>query len=310
MASRADKFFEGGQIKLLFKNILRKVFLEDWLMKLVALVITFALWVGVTGLSQPAVQRMNGIPLDPRYSENVDVTTTVDEVNIVISGDRRKIDQIERSGLVASLDLTNVPPGDRVVHLTPDTILLPLPNGIKIDEITPRQITVKIEPLEVREVPVSPVTSGQVAEGFEVYEQTVNPPRMQVRGPANLVRPLAMVTTEKIDLAGRNADFTARQVPVNLSNAAKITPLEPLVDVSFRIGEKRVERSFSVPVKDDPKRKVSVVLYGGRSLFEGVKPEDISVEIVKNADGTERPLVTLPSRLADQVEIRKPKAER
>src|SRR5688572_12730959 len=122
MASRAEKFFESQQLKLYFKNILRKVFLEDWLMKLVALVITFALWVGVTGLSQPAVQRMNGIPLALRYSENVDVTSTVEELNIVISGDKRNIDQIKKDDLIVSLDLTGVPPGDRVVQLTPDTI--------------------------------------------------------------------------------------------------------------------------------------------------------------------------------------------
>jgi YbbR domain-containing protein len=310
MAASAEKFFEGQQLKLYFKNILRKVFLEDWLMKLVALVITFALWVGVTGLSQPAVQRMNGIPLALRYSENVDVTSPVEELNIVISGDKRKIDQINKNDLIVSLDLTNEQPGDKVVQLTPSTISLPLPNGIKIDEITPRQITVKIEPLEVKEVPVNPVTSGQVAEGFEIYGQTVNPPRIHVRGPANLVRPLAMVTTDKIDLTNKNADFTARQVSINLSNSAKITPLESVVDVSFRIGERRVERSFSVPVRDDPKRKVNVVLYGGRSLFDNLKPENLEVEMVKDGAGNERPTVTLPPQLVDRVEIRRPRADR
>lgn len=309
MASNAENFFESQQLKLYFKNILRKVFLEDWLMKLVALIITFALWVGVTGLSQPAVQRMNGIPLALRYSENVDVTSPIEELNIVISGDKRKIDQINKNDLIISLDLTGEQPGDKVVLLTPNTVSLPLPNGIKIDEISPRQITVKIEPLEVREVPVNAVTFGQIAEGFEVYGQAVNPAKIRVRGPANLVRPLAMVTTDKIDLTGKNADFTARQIAINITNAAKVIPLEPLVDVSFRIGERRIERSFSVPVEGDPKRKVNVVLYGGRSLFEGVKPEDLSVEMVADGHGGERPAVTLPPRLADQVEIRKPKAE-
>lgn len=310
MASNAEKFFESRQLKLYFINILRKVFLEDWLMKLVALVITFALWVGVTGLSQPAVQRMNGIPLALRYAENVDVTSPIEELNIVISGDKRKIDQINKNDLIVSLDLTNEQPGDKVVQLTPSTISLPLPNGIKIDEISPRQITVKIEPLEVKEVPVNAVNAGQVAEGFEVYEQTVNPARIHVRGPANLVRPLAMVTTDKIDLTGKNTDFTARQISVNISNAAKVTPLEPLVDVSFRIGEKRIERSFSVPVSGDPKRKVNVVLYGGRSLFENVKAEDLTVEMEKDGTGAERPTVTLPPQLVDQVEIRKPRSDR
>ena len=309
MASRTEKRLEGQQVGLFIKNILRKVFLEDWLMKLMALIITFALWMGVTGLSQPAVQRMNGIPLALRYSENVDATSTVEELDVVISGDKRKIDQISKNDLIISLDLTGVPPGDRVVQLTPGTISLPLPNGIKIDEITPGQITVKIEPLEVKEVPVNPVTTGQVAEGYEIYGQSVDPAKVRVRGPANLVRPLAMVTTEKIDLTGKNADFTANQIPVTISNAGKLTPLDPLVSVSFRIGEKRIEKAFSVPVAGDTKRKVNVVLYGGKSLLEHLKPEELSVEMTKDANGTERPSVNLPSSLVDKVEIRRPRAE-
>lgn len=276
-------------------------------MKLAALVITFALWIGVTGLSQPAVQRMNGIRLDPLYAENVDVSTATDQINIVISGDRRKIDQIQRNSLVASLDLTDVPPGDRVVQLTPETISIALPNGIKVEEITPRQISVKIEPLETKEVSVSPVTTGQPVDGFEIYSETVNPEKVTVRGPANIVRALSSVTTEKIDVANKNADFTVHQVSVSVSNA-KSTLLRSVVDVSFRIGEKRIERSFAVPVKGEPKRKVNVVLYGPKSEMETLKPDDIVVEMAKDGSGAERPTVTLPSSLGNEVEIRKPKA--
>ncbi len=276
-------------------------------MKLAALVITFALWIGVTGLSQPAVQRMNGIPLALRYSENVDVSSPIEELNIVVSGDKRKIDQINKNDLIVSLDLTNEPPGDKVIQLTPSTISLLLPNGVKVDEVTPRQITVKIEPLEVKDVPVNPVLSGQPGDGLEIYSQTVNPAKVRVRGPANLIRALSSVSTEKIDVADHNADFTARQVAVNVSNP-KATLLESIVDVSFRIGEKRIERSYSVPVKGDGKRKVTVVLFGPRSELDGIKPDEIIVELAKDGSGAERPTVTLPSSLGNEVEIRKPKA--
>lgn len=307
MVTKADNVIRGRQHKLYFKNILRKVFLEDWLMKLVALVITFALWVGVTGLSTPTVQRMNGIPLTLRFANNVDAATTTQEIDIIISGDKRKIDQINRNDLVVSLDLTDVPPGDRVIQLTPATVSLSLPTGIKLDEIQPRQIAVKLENVEIKEVPVNVVTDGRVPDGFEVYAETVNPQKIRVRGPANLMRALSSVTTDKVDLTNKNADFTARQVSVNVSNP-KAVLLETVVDVSFRIGEKRVERTFQVPVKGDAKRKIAVVLYGPGSLFDEIKPEDITVEVDKDAAGKDTPSVTLPSSLGDAVEIRKPKS--
>lgn len=309
MASGSDNSARGQQQKLYFKNILRKIFLEDWVMKLVALVITFALWVGVTGLSKPTVQRMNGIPLTLRFGNNVDAATTTQEIDIIISGDKRKIDQINRNDLVVSLDLSEVPPGDRVIQLNPDTVSLPLPNGIKLDEIQPRQIAVKLETVEIKEVPVNAVTEGQLPEGFEIYSQAVTPQKVRVRGPANLMRALSSVTTDKVDLAGKTADFIARQVLVNVSNP-KAVLLETLVDVSFRIGEKRVERTFQAQVKGDAKRKVAVVLYGARSLFDEVKGDEILVGIEKDQGGKETYSVTLPSSLDGNVEIRKPKTER
>ena len=311
MVARSEKSLESQQLMLHFKNILRKVFLEDWLMKLVALVITFALWVGVTGLSQPTTQRMSGIPLNIRISNDIGVTNApTQEVDIIVSGDKRKIDQINKNELTMSLDLTGLPAGDRLVRLTPDNVSLALPNGIRLDEIQPASVLVRLEAIEEREVPINVLTDGAVSDGMEVYgPATVNPAKVRVRGPSNLIRSLASVTTDKIDLTNRNADFTAKQISVNVSNP-KIALLESLVDVSFRIGEKRIEKSFSVPVKDDPKRKVNVVLYGGKSLFDNVKPEDLAVDMVRDGAGVERPTVTLPSQLVDRVEIRRPRTDR
>lgn len=307
MTPSDDKFVRRQQQKLYFKNILRKIFLEDWLMKLVALVITFALWVGVTGLSKPTIQRISGVPLTLTLPNNTDVTNTpIQEVDIIISGDKRKIDQIVKNDLIVSLDLADVQPGDRVIQLTPASVSLSLPSGIKLDEIQPRQFAVKLEPVEVKEIPVNVVTDGAPANGFEVYGQTISPPKVRVRGPANLMRALSSVTTDKIDLTDKNADFAARQISVNVSNP-KATLLETLVDVNFRIGEKRIERSYSVPVSGDGKRKINVLLYGGKSLLDGLKPEDITVEMIRDAAGTEKPNVVLPSSLTDSVEIRRPK---
>ena len=307
MPSVADNYVEKQQYKLYFKNILRKVFLEDWLMKVVALVITLALWIGVTGLSKPTQQRMSGIPLTLRFSNNTEVTNSPNqEVDIVISGDKRKIDQINKNDLLVSLDLTDVPPGDRVIQLTPDNVSVSLPTGIKLDEVQPPRIFVKLESVEEKEIPVNTATEGNVPDGMEIYSETITPQKIRVRGPSSFIKSLTSVTTDKIDLTNKGADFTAKQVSVNVSNP-KATPLDTVVDVTFRIGEKRVEKTFVVQAKNDSKRKVTVVLFGGRSLFDGVKAEDLQVEFVKNDAGEEKPQVTLPATLQDKVEVRKPK---
>ena len=309
MPSAADNYVERQQYKLYFKNILRKVFLEDWLMKLVALVITFALWVGVTGLSEPGTRQINGVALTLDYSTNTILTNEpIEKLDIVVSGDKRKLKDIVENTLVITVDLTDVAPGSRVVTLTRDNVSIDLPTGVKWDEIRPNKIAVRLEAVEEKDIAVQAETSGQVADGMEIYSQTITPPKIPVRGPGSFIKALTSVTTDKIDLANKSADFVAKQVPVNVSNP-KATLLETVVDVTFRIGEKRIEKTFVVQAKDDPKRRVTVVLFGGRSLFEGVKADDLQVEFVKNSAGEDTPQVTLPASLQDKVEIRKPKAQ-
>ena len=66
MSSEPREFIDARPNRLFVKHIARKIFLEDWPMKVVALVITLALWLGVTGLSTPTTQRLTGVPLSLR----------------------------------------------------------------------------------------------------------------------------------------------------------------------------------------------------------------------------------------------------
>ena len=285
---------------LFLKHVARKVFLEDWTTKLVALSITLALWIGVTGLSTPTTRRIAEVPLTLSYSNNTEITNSpVQAVSLVISGDRRKVNQITEDNLVVSVDLSDVPPGDRVVQLGPEYVLN-LPLGVKVQEIQPSRIAVRLEAVEEKEVPVMVETQGETAEGFEVYSENVNPARVRVRGPSSYIRGLTSIPTDKVDISGRQADFVARQVPISISNPKATVP-ESVVDVSFRVGEQRIERVFSVTVAGTSKR-AQVVLYGGRSLLEGVSASDIRVEAREDSD---KPLVILPEGLEGRVEVRR-----
>ena len=288
---------------LFFKHIVRKIFFEDWLTKLVALAVTLALWLGVTGLSTPTTTRLTGIPLSLRFSSDAEVTNSpITEIDVIISGDNRKIAQIIKNDLVASVDLTSVLPGDRVVQLTPENVQLQLPLGVRLDEITPSRMAVRLEAVEEKTVPVQVQTTGKTPDGFEVYSQAPNPSRIRVRGPQSVVKSVSEVATENIDLSDHRSDFTARQAPLASSNA-KLTLLETVVDVNFRIGERRIERLFVVPIGDG--RRVSVVLYGPLTLLRDLKPADLQASVSKSENGSDTAQVMLPTELQGVVEIRR-----
>ncbi|MCU1288142.1 MAG: DisA protein [Acidobacteria bacterium] len=301
-----EKFALTEPQQAFFKRLFRKIFIEDWLMKLVALIITLALWLGVSGLRAPITTRLSNVVLQPRISNNMEITNTpVTEVALVVTGDSRKIDQIKPENLIVSFDLTDVEASDMIVHLTPENVNVDLPTGVRLEEIQPNKIAIKLETVEEREIPVKAELEGGLPENLEIFSQTVLPAKVRVRGPSSYIKSLDFVPTEKINLENQQSDFTAKQVSLNVSNP-KATILDTAVDVVFRIGEKRIERIFLVPLKNEiADQKATVILYGPRSILENINPESLQVEMIKNETGNDSLQLNLPAEIQEQVEIRK-----
>jgi YbbR domain-containing protein len=289
------------------RHLFRRLFLEDWLIKVIALFITVALWLGVTGLRAPTTERLRDVTLKSRVSDTIEATDiSVQEVDLLVTGDKRKIDQIKEENLIVVLDLTDVQAGDRTIQITSENVNVELPTGVRLEEVQPNKIAVKLETVTEREIAVKVEIEGTVPENFEVYSKTVAPQKVRVRGPESFIKSLDSVPTEKVNLENRQEDFTAQRIPLNIADS-KVSVLDTnVVDVAFRIGEKRIERLFTVPVQTATEKKTAtVILYGGRSVLESLKADDLRVEIIKNEAGETSLSLSLPPEIQDKFEIRK-----
>lgn len=306
MLSQNDKYIPKEDRQFSISRLLKSIFVDDWLIKLVALIITLALWLGVTGLRTPIPVRFRNVQMSLRFSNEIEaVNSPTQEVNIVVTGDNRKIDQINKNDLIISVDLTSVTAGDQMIQLTPENVNIELPTGVKLTEIQPNRIPVKLENVLERAIPVRTETQGSVAEGFELYGTTVLPNRVNVRGPESYINSLDFVSTERIDLESHNADFTSQQVGLNVINP-KVTLIDTVVDVVFKIGEKRTERLFIVPVQaENNNETATVVLYGARSVLDALKSENLQVESFKTESGENSLRLVIPADIQGKVEIRK-----
>ncbi|CAN5831424.1 CdaR family protein [soil metagenome] len=306
MLLQNGKFTPKEERQFSIRRLFRRVFVDDWIIKAVAVIITFALWLGVTGLRDPIDVRFNSIPMTLRFSNEIEVVNSpIQEVNIVVTGDNRKIKQINKNELIVLVDLTDVKAGEQRIQLTPENVSVELPTGVKLMEIQPNSISVKLENVVEREITVKADTQGSVAEGFEIYNVAVLPGKVRVRGPESFINSLDFVSTEKIDFENRSENFTARQVDLNVVTP-KTTLIDTVVDVVFNIGEKRIERLFIVPVQtESQKRTATVILYGAHTILDGLKTEDLHVEIVKTETGENSFRLDLPSNIQGKVEIRK-----
>lgn len=116
-----------------------QLFLEDWLTKTIAFVITLALWYGVTGTRVPTTRRLGNVRLVLQLPPETDTTSDLqNKVDVTVTGDKTKVAKLTADDLIVTADLTNSKPeGDLVVQLRPDSVNLDLPAGVKLDAIEP-----------------------------------------------------------------------------------------------------------------------------------------------------------------------------
>jgi YbbR domain-containing protein len=289
---------------------LRVIFIEDWGLKLLALVISLALWYGVTGQRKPTTIRVPRVPLNFRLPNDTEISNEPrTEVEITLTGNKRALDAINVRDLVANVDVSDFKPGERTVLLTPERVTMGLPDGVRYGDIQPNNVLLRLEPRLDRELEVEVRHSGNLPEGYALRGITVSPDKVKVRGPASHLNVLQKAPTEMISLDGRKESFTLPQVEIEIADR-KIDLIEGAVSVTFEIGEDRVEKSFTgvqVSASDGTQMRpetVSVTVYGERSAINQLSAENIKLVLDIAQDGSFAPRLELPAELKDRVELR------
>lgn len=293
-----EKIIQNEQHRAFISRWFRRIFIDDWTMKLLALIITLSLWFGVSGLREEITTPLDNVNLKPRISNDLVITNPPPAtVNLVVSGDRRKIDPIKTENLIVSLDLSDVEAGEQTIELTPQNINVELPTGVKLEAIQPNKIAIKLEKAVEREITVRAETDNDLAEKAEIYSVVVYPQKVRVRGAESVVKSLSYISTDRIKLDGKSENFTAQQVPLNIVTP-NITALDTAVNADFKIGEVRKERTFIVNAKaEHATKKVRVVLYGPYTIIDAIKPDELNIEIVKSETGEETVRLDVPQRI-------------
>ena len=110
--------------------------------KLIALVITVALWLTILGRRDVVVSRDFNVEylLKPNH---VLATEVIRQVRIKVSGPRTALKKFSSSDDTVTLDLQDYPIGHQTVEVRTETLSLPL--GVKVLSITPNVIKVRIK---------------------------------------------------------------------------------------------------------------------------------------------------------------------
>ena len=249
-------------------------------LKALALVIAFGLWAFVNFGERDTEEALK-VPIELRnIPASLMITSPrVDFVDVRVVGPRTLLGRIDYTQLRLPLDLNGARVGPAI--FTVNTDRLNFPRGVRVVRITPAQITVLLERVRRRTVPVRLQIEGEPPADFRIVQSSLTPAEVEISGPESLLSPIEEAVTEVLRL-----DDTAR------ATIRRELPLEPLgeyvtarpasVEALVEIEEVMIERKIdAVPVSvtsSSPGERlldpttVNLVVRGPRRVVEAVDP--------------------------------------
>jgi YbbR domain-containing protein len=294
------------------KEYARDYVLENTGLKVLALLITGVLWLSVA--SRPVSQiAMNGsIEFNLPESHAVSKYDTL-TARVLLEGPRETLDALRTGQLTVTADMTGVEPGVRVIALKVDPNRLPV--NVRVKDIEPPTITVTVERVIEREIPVTPRWEGDPPPGYQVIDWQISPPTVKIAGAESQMKELTRVSTETVRLTDKTTTFSERvAIDIGSPNFTLSEDSGRKVMLTVTIEEARKERVIeNVPlvIFGAPNRArvfprtVNVTLYGARSAIDEISASDVSAGVgYKTGSRTFTPQVTLSPSFADRVTIR------
>lgn len=226
---------------------------DNWKLKLLALALAVLLWVVVS--AEQVTSNWIPVPLrvqvaDPGY--RVVDASVPSEVEVRFTGPGRDFLDlaIRRSPLV--LRIEEVSDVQEAFVLEPEMVQVPAQLSVNPQDVRPRRIGLRFTRLEDRSVPVEVRIRNELGSEWTLVDSLrVEPSRVRVRGPAELVGGVEAVRTERITLSPGDSVFS-RQVPLDTAalEGVRLSASRVLVSgMVDRIHERTLE---SVPVSIGP----------------------------------------------------------
>jgi len=246
----------------------------DLALKLFSLFFAAGLWFFVNA-GQKAAERAMEVPVEFRNvaSDLMVMNPGIGAVEVRLMGPPALLSTLDPDDLKVSLDLDGARAGTSTFRVSADSFNPP--RGVRVTRISPSVVSVKLETVAARSLPVTVRLGGKVPGGYKITRLESTPEAVKVRGPASEVNNMTAVETVPLELDGMKGQTTRE---VRLSSASGTLSFSPdRVTVSLALEEEMIAREFvrvEVKAKDFSgrytvaPRQVSIKLFGPKRILE------------------------------------------
>jgi YbbR domain-containing protein len=233
---------------------------KNWVLKLLSLFFALFLWYFVVGedkvdmnvtLPVEIVNLPRDLIISNQFKKHIEVT---------ISGQRSLIRGMTEQHISRSVDLSKATPGTVVMQNTVDSISLP--RGLSILRVQPPTLTLLLDRLIQKELPIRPILVGKVHKDFKLESVTVDPLTLEISGPQAILDQEKELKTIPIHINDLN-ESTVKQASLALKHEISDLIGEPVVAVRLNLSALKKEMEFTdIPIAfEHDKGKQTEMIY-------------------------------------------------
>ena len=263
---------------------------HNWQIKIVCLIISVLLYFNYQGNIMET--RIFSVPLSVVSNRDlVPAQKTPKTIRIVVKASKDIIDTLQTGDFSAFIDADQYI--QKGIYSIPIQINLSqraqLFEPLQV-EPKPKVITMLLEERTVRDIPIKPIFTGEVDEGYEVTGYSCSPDQITITGPKTAVENSAATLSIVLPLANKNAPFT---------QTTQIKPLIPndLINISgassvymnVNIMPKQLTKTFSGITANfaslNPYFQVkqlsnlSITVSGAQNTLKSYKPSQYTAQV-------------------------------
>ncbi|MCE5287484.1 MAG: hypothetical protein LLG02_16795 [Pelosinus sp.] len=218
------------------KNVLAKVF---------ALILATVLWLYVTNEQNPSVEVSYQVPLEVlNLAEDAVVQDAPEIVKVKLKGPRNLIAGIHTQDVKAYIDVKGLEEGKHTVQVGLST-----PHAMETVEVNPDKISLKIDKVITKELPVEIRLTGTLPPDISVAKLTPGAEKVTVRGPRSTLDAISRVLAS-IDAKGHTTSFTTEVPLVVLGRDGKVieglSPQPGKIGVEVQLAQGKLKKIVDV----------------------------------------------------------------
>jgi YbbR domain-containing protein len=292
-------------------------------LRLLALLLAFALWIYVSNEQSPLREKTLTIELEKTGLEQGLVISggMPETVKVKVQGNRSQLANIVPGDFSAVVNIPESKTGDIVIP-----VQVSAPTGLRIAQVTPDEVNISIDSVAEKQVTVAVSLRGTPGQGFTALAPFYQPDTVVVRGPTRLLDGIKQATA-LIDIQGAVKDVDqVLQVSVgNLNVTLEPSSVRVVVPIVGMVPTKTVPVLLQVTgspaagfyVKSSVSDPVSVQLSGQPetlSTINNIKTEPVDITGIDKSLARDVVLAVpqgvsvQPSRVKVQVEVIKGEA--